>query len=116
MGPIVNLLSLQIVKTPRSYVSVLFCGCTANKPGSSDYAYLPAGSSKSCTYACLVFTPTHFVSRAPFAGCLGLAFFNATAGSRVVLRHMLQHAQRNMHVMFDDQQALNHQLLRVSTV
>jgi hypothetical protein len=31
-----------------------------------------------------------------------------------VLRHMLQHAQRNMHVMFDDQQALNHQLLRVS--
>jgi hypothetical protein len=27
---------------------------------------------------------------------------------------MLQHAQRNMHVMFDDQQALNHQLLRVS--
>jgi hypothetical protein len=44
---------------------------------------------------------------------LGLAFFNATAGSRAVLRHMLQHAQRNMHTMFDDQQALNHQLLRV---
>jgi hypothetical protein len=44
---------------------------------------------------------------------LGLAFFNATAGSRAVLRHMLHHAQRNMHVMFDDQQALNHQLVMV---
>lgn len=47
------------------------------------------------------------------AGCLGLAFFNATAGSRAVLRHMLHHAQSNMHVMFDDQQALNHQLVMV---
>ncbi|WIA14629.1 hypothetical protein OEZ85_003134 [Tetradesmus obliquus] len=45
------------------------------------------------------------------SGCLGLAFFNATAGSRAVLRHMLAHAQRNMHLMFDDQQALNHQLV-----
>jgi hypothetical protein len=48
-----------------------------------------------------------------FAGCLGLAFFNATARSTAVLRHMLHHAQRNMHVMFDDQQALNHQLVMV---
>ena len=48
------------------------------------------------------------------SGCLGLAFFNATAGSRAVLRHMLAHAQRNMHLMFDDQQALNHQLVMVS--
>jgi hypothetical protein len=47
-------------------------------------------------------------------GCLGLAFFNATAGSKAVLRHMLHHAQRNMHLMFDDQQALNHQLVMVS--
>jgi hypothetical protein len=48
------------------------------------------------------------------SGCLGLAFFNATANSRAVLRHMLHHAQRSMHLMFDDQQALNHQLVMVS--